>query len=153
MRRRRRSPLRRRATHCVLATLLTAGACAPAQEPEVPPSAPVITVSMTEYSFNYTAAIPRGRVIFRSVNEGKILHLMLLSPLGEDFPPIAEQLRGEERRTLIPLASTPPRRPGATGLFAVDLKPGRYAFLCTLLDSEDDTSHALKGMATEFRVK
>lgn len=144
---------RRCGARCALVTLLAGAACTPPQEPDVPPAAPVVTVSMTEYSFSFDRTIPAGRVIIRSVNEGKVLHLTLLSPLGDDFPPIDEQLRGEERRTLIPMASTPPRRPGETGIFAVDLRPGRYAFLCTLLDSQDDTSHALKGMASEFRVE
>jgi hypothetical protein len=41
--------------------------------------------------------------------------------------------------------------PGGNGAVAVDLGPGRYALICFLTD-DDGQSHALKGMATEFRI-
>jgi hypothetical protein len=50
------------------------------------------------------------------------------------------------------MASTPYTSPGQTGSFAVDLPPGRYAFISFLID-RDGVSQALKGMATEFMVR
>jgi hypothetical protein len=39
------------------------------------------------------------------------------------------------------------------GAFAVDLEPGeRYAFVCFARDPDDDQSHALQGMTSEFRT-
>lgn len=119
----------------------------------LPAAAPVVVVSMGEYSFDYHKTIPRGRAVFRFVNEGRVAHRPALLPLPEDVPPIAEQLRGSKRRTINPFGGVSDRPPGATGTFAVDLQAGRrYALICYARDP-DGSSHALKGMASEFRAR
>ena len=95
---------------------------------------------MTEYQFAYDH-LSKGRVVFQVVNDGQTVHRMSLVPLPEDLPPIQQQLHGDERRALNTLAAV-----------AVDLLPGRYAFICFLTDP-DGQSHALKGMANEFRIR
>lgn len=107
---------------------------------------------MREYRFEYPPAVPSGRVVFRLVNAGRREHQPDLLPLGDDFPPIDEQVRGEQRRVVTPFAGVPPRGPGETGTFAVDLAPGqRYAFVC-FAEDPDGRSHALEGMTSEFRT-
>lgn len=119
----------------------------------LPAGPPVVTVTMTEYDFDFSTPVPSGRVVFRFVNEGRIEHQPDLVPLPEDLPPIAEQLRGEQRAAIAPFAGIPPRQAGDVGSYAVDLVPGqRYAFICFAHDPDDDESHALKGMASEFRA-
>lgn len=130
----------------------TVGGCAPPQGSPPPPRPPVVNVVMEEYSFTLDRPVPAGRVVFQVRNEGTTGHDLVLAPLAEDIPPIHEQLRGEERRFVEPLAGIPSRPPGATGTFAVDLAPGRYALLCFEADP-DGVVHARKGMARELRVR
>ncbi|MGH9263326.1 MAG: hypothetical protein ACRD1D_01410 [Acidimicrobiales bacterium] len=107
---------------------------------------------MDEYSFQHPAEIAPGRVVFRVVNAGAEPHSLVLVELAEDIPPIAEQLRSETRRAVPNLAQVPERPPGSRDIFAVDLEPGRYGFVCFVRDAEG-VSHAFKGMTSEFRVR
>lgn len=148
---------RRRVAPAVLTALAVAvasTACAgsPA-EPPLPGKPPIVTVSMREHTFAYPTPVPSGRVVFRFVNEGRFAHQPDLLPLGENLPPIDVQLRGEERAAVTPFAGIPDREPGDVGTFAVDLVVGRrYALICFARDPDDDESHALQGMASEFRA-
>ncbi len=108
---------------------------------------------MREYRFDYDTAIPTGRVVFRAINAGTLLHRVVVFQMPDDLPPIDELLRNSGRRILVPLAGIPPQLPGASGTFALDLGPGRYAIICTLVSRDDNETHALKGMASEFRVQ
>lgn len=119
--------------------------------PPLPTASPVVMVTMREYRFDYDPAVAGGRVVFRFVNKGQVPHRPALVPLTEDIPPIAKQLRGSKRRAVKTFAGITDRRPGATGTFAVDLVAGRrYALICYARDP-DGSSHAQKGMASEFR--
>jgi len=106
---------------------------------------------MSEYRFEH-GPIPRGRVVLQAVNRGRIVHRMSVVPLPADLPPILEQLRGTDRVVLSTLAAVPDTPPGAGAAVAVDLGPGRYAFICFITDT-DARSHALMGMAAEFNVR
>lgn len=120
---------------------------------DLPPAPPVVVVTMREYDFDYAGTVPAGRVIFRLVNAGDVEHHPSLLPLPEDLPPIADQVRGSERRVLLPFAGVFIREPGESGTFAVDLVPGqRYAFLC-YMEGPDGESHVEKGMYSEFRAE
>lgn len=148
-------PVRLRLARWALAVLAaTAGvSCAGGSDDPLPGGPQVVTIALEEYRFTYTAPTAPGRVIFRFENKGKLVHQPDMLPLGREVPPIDEQLRGDERVAVAPFAGIPPRNPGETGAFAVDLQPGqRYAFVCFARDPDDDESHALKGMATEFRA-
>ncbi|MGH9177883.1 MAG: hypothetical protein ACRD0N_04940 [Acidimicrobiales bacterium] len=119
----------------------------------LPAGPPVVTVRMTEYLFDYPTPVPSGRVVFRFENEGRLVHQPDLILLSDNIPPIMEQLRGGERAAVGQFAGIPPRNPGEPGTYAVDLVPGqRYAFVCFATDPDDDESHALQGMASEFRA-
>jgi len=106
---------------------------------------------MDEYRFDH-GPIPRGRVVFHVVNRGHVAHRMSVVPLPEDLPPIEVQLHGDDRRALSTLAAVPDTQPGDSAEVAVDLGPGRYALICFITDP-DGQSHALKGMASEFRIR
>lgn len=106
---------------------------------------------MTEYRFEHQAVVPPGRTVFRVVNAGGEPHSLVLVELEEDFPPIDEQLRGSTRRGVPTYAQVPERPPGSRDTFAVDLEPGRYAFIC-FVAGPDGISHSTKGMSSEFRV-
>ena len=140
---------------CVAAAVVVAAtACAGSGGgPPLPPSPPIVTVTMREHRFEHPTPVPSGRVVFRFVNVGRIVHQPDLLPLAEDLPPIDVQLRGDERTAVSPYAGVPDREPGDVGTFAVDLVAGRrYALICFAEDPDDEESHALQGMATEFRA-
>lgn len=134
-----------------LTGVLLLAACSP--RVNFPARSPaVLDVTMTDNRFVYDGeTLPRGRVVFRLVNEGRSDHEVVLLPLPEEFPPIEEQLRSDERRALETVAGPPAVDPGDNQTFAVDLTPGRYAMVCFVLD-EDGVPHSLKGMASEFGV-
>lgn len=106
---------------------------------------------MREYRFDHPPQAPRGRVVFRVRNSGALTHELILVQLAEDVPPIQEQIRSDARRAVDTIATLRNRPPGSNGTFAADLQPGRYAFICFIRDA-DGVSHAIKGMASEFRV-
>lgn len=102
--------------------------------------------------FEHPAELPRGRVVLRIVNAGSSVHKLTLAPLHKDYPPVAEQLKGTQRRAISTVAATAAQAPGAATSFAVDLGPQRYGVFCLIIEA-DGTDHARKGMASEFRVK
>lgn len=107
---------------------------------------------MTEYRFAFNQEVPAGRVVFTVTNAGRMGHRLALLPLADDVPPIADQLKGNQRRVVQPFAGVPDRRPGQSGAFAADLVAGRrYAFIC-FLTNPDGKSHARLGMNAEFRA-
>ncbi|HVL05109.1 MAG TPA: hypothetical protein VM388_03925 [Acidimicrobiales bacterium] len=106
---------------------------------------------MTEYRFEHQVEIPPGRTVFRVVNAGAEPHSLVLVELEADVPPIDEQLRSPNRRGAPTYAQVPERPPGSRDTFAVDLGPGRYAFIC-FVRGPDGVPHSLKGMSSEFRV-
>ena len=112
-----------------------------------------IALTMTEYSFAHPAAVPRGRAVIRFHNAGRVAHRFVLIPLPAGFPPIREQLRRPERAVVSPLAGVVDQPPDASGAMAVELLPGRYGLVCYAVDRGDGQSHALKGMASEIRVR
>lgn len=137
--------------------VVATGACSssPAEAPTRPPApkaAPVIGVTMVDHRFELDRDVPAGRVVFRLTNAGRAPHTMTMIPIPDELPPIAEQLRGSQRRLVEPYAGIYDRKPGDTGTFAVDLAPGRrYAMICAVV-AEDGQPHWMKGMATEFRT-
>lgn len=142
------------AAAAVVAAVTALGGCSSgsAERPVAPKPAPVVTVDMLDYRFELDRSVPAGRVVFRIRNRGEVPHHLTMLPLPQDVPPIAEQLRGTQRRVVEPYAGIYERQPGDTGTFAVDLAPGRrYALICSVPD-EDGQPHWRKGMATEFRT-
>lgn len=135
--------------------LSAAGGCARHAVPRVQAGLPepptVVKVAMDEYSFAYRRSIAPGRVVFEVTNVGRRPHRISLLPLSEDVPPIQEQIRGSERRSVNPFAGLPPQAPGEVATLAVDLAAGvRYAMICFI--NEPEVSHAQAGMVSEFRT-
>jgi hypothetical protein len=110
-----------------------------------------LNVTMREFSFEHREEVPSGRVVFQFSNAGQVDHELRLVTLPEDLPPLAEQLRSEQRQALPTTAILDQQKPGGSGAFAVDLAPGRYGLVCFLEDAQGER-HALKGMNSEFRA-
>jgi hypothetical protein len=107
---------------------------------------------MAEYRFDHAPETRPGRVVFRVTNAGSQAHSLVLVELDEDLPPIDQQLHSDVRRAVPTLAQVPERPPGSSDVFAADLVPGRYGFVCFVKDA-DGVSHSLKGMSSEIRVR
>lgn len=119
----------------------------------LPPTPPTVSVTMEDYRFVFDNDVSRGRVVFRADNAGKLDHEMQLIVIPDSFPlTITQQVRSDVRQAFATKAVLPGRAPGVGGEFAVDLAAGRYALTCFLKDP-DGKSHAVKGMAAEFRVE
>ena len=117
----------------------------------MPPSiakAEVVTVTMAEYRFDYQGRIPSGRVIITTKNAGNVIHELVLARLSGATPGPTPG-SAPQPEVVHPLGYIHPRDPGATGIFAVDLAPGRYLFVCYVLDA-DGIQHHQKGMRREF---
>jgi len=127
-------------------------ACRASADPGVPPSVPTTEIKMTEFRFHFIKPASAGPVIFKMSNEGTLRHNLTLLALPPDFPPLAKQIHGSERRPIVPLAGSPGQEPGATESFAVDLLPGRYGLICSLIERTTEQTHAVKGMFSEFRI-
>jgi uncharacterized cupredoxin-like copper-binding protein len=80
--------------------------------------AQTVTVTMTEFKFKFsTKAVHPGKVTFRLVNKGKLAHDLRIA--GKTSAKV---------------------QPAKTGVLAVTLKKGKYAYLCTV------PGHAAAGM-------
>lgn len=118
----------------------------------LPPSPPRVDIALDDYRFELSREPAPGRVIVEVANRGTVNHSLSLIVLPDDFPPLDQQLRGEERRGVPTLAQVPARAPGQGSRFALDLRPGRYGLVCFVQDV-DGVAHGQKGMNLEFRVR
>jgi hypothetical protein len=135
-----------------MAAVLAVTGCATARGAALPPPAPTFGIVMREYRFDHAAQAPSGRVIFRAHNAGAIPHELTLVHLPADYPAtIDEQLHAPTRRSVDTVAILFNRLPGEDGVFAADLAPGRYGFICFLKDP-DGVAYAFKGMSSVFAV-
>lgn len=145
----------RRAAACAAIIGLTAGTgCSPAPVGGLPPSPPFVGISMREYAFEFRSPLPEGRVYFRVQNSGAVEHQLRLVRIPREMPPLAEQLSNPSspRRVVETLTILPALGPGARTVFAADLQPGRYGFICFLEEPGGAPSHALRGMNADFDV-
>lgn len=138
-----------------LVAVALAGGCndqAP-QAKVLPPPPPVVQVTMAEYRFENVAEVRRGRVVVRAHNRGMLGHQLVLVKLPDDLEgTLDQQLHSAERRPVQTLQLMPTVAAGGDAVFAADLAPGRYGFVCFITDAAGQ-SHALKGMNSELRVR
>jgi len=113
----------------------------------------MVGMALREYRFEYPQPIRRGRTVFSVHNEGRLNHLLVLLILPPDLPgTLDSQLHSPNRRPTAVQRVLPLFHPGDSTLFALELTPGRYGFICSVKDP-DGIVHDLKGMNSEFRVR
>lgn len=151
---------RRRGQHqvAVLGVSLLAASCtagsASGGRPPLPPPVPTVAVEMSEYRFEIPMApMAPGTVVFDVVNVGREAHEMVVVAIPPDLPlTLDEQVTSSTQLRAFPtIAHLPARAPGRTGIFALDLAPGRYGLLC-FLEDDDGVQHARRGMSAEFTI-
>lgn len=149
----RRSALRAVAAVTLGAALTTSG-CSPGQTQQpLPPPVPTVEVRLAEYAIEYDRPIPPGRVVFRIHNAGDAVHRLALLPLPDDFPRVEEELANDTPRSVDPFARVPNLAPGETGVFAVDLVPGKRYAMVDYSKTSDGRMQAKLGVAAEFRTQ
>lgn len=147
----RRPGRRRRSIRAAAATTVVLAGCTGVGNGSaaLPPGPPTVSVIMQEYRFEHAQQAPRGRVLFRATNVGSTRHELTMVRLDADqFLTVKERVRGQALATVLVL---PTREPGGDDIFAVDLVPGRYGFICFTKDG-DGVDHLTKGMASELLV-
>lgn len=146
-----------RSASLAMAVVLFVGApvaCRGSSRPTALPRPPTeVAVGLSEYAFVHEPTVPAGRALFRPYNRGQANHEVLLIRLPEGLTgTIQDQLRSSTRRPVETVEVVAGLRPGESAVFAVDLLPGRYGFVC-FVDDPDGTSHASKGMTSELTVE
>lgn len=132
--------------------LLAAGCRARPTRAALPPPPQIVELTISDTHYAYNPKIHPGRTVFVCRNLGQVTHTALLIPVGEDFPPVDVQLHGSVRRSVQILAGTGVK-PGARGIFAVDLTAGQRYYLEDLNRGPDLQIYAFKGLASEFRAR
>lgn len=115
-----------------------------------------ITITMRDYSFDFSSAPTRGHHTITVTNAGRQPHELILSRLApgktsRDFVRWIETQDGPPPVT--PLGGSTDLPPGGKMLIEVDLEPGSYSLLCRVRDATDGRPHDAHGMSRDFLVK
>lgn len=118
--------------------------------------APDITVTLRDYSFEFSKPPTRGKHLIAVTNAGSQRHELILSLLrpgktSRDFVTWMNTQNGPPPVT--PYGGITDIEPGRTVVMPVDLVPGNYSVVCRVRDSGDDQPHDVHGMLTQFTVR
>lgn len=91
-----------------------------------------------------TTTVPAGAITFDSINDGKMLHEMVV--VKTDKTPAELTMENGEADEADAVGEAPDIEPGANKSFTVDLTPGHYILLCNL------PGHYAGGMYAELTV-
>lgn len=150
-------PCHRRAVAALLATVLVAAGCTPGQtasdDDPVPDPVPTVDVELADDDLTLDKPVPAGHVVFHVTNSGTRPHRVLLFPLGDDWPPIHEEIANDIDQPVLPRARVPNLEPGETGRFATDLTEGKRYGLIDRSTAPNGTQHLMLGVAGEFTAQ
>lgn len=127
----------------------------PDVSPDRAPASEDLTVTMHDHGFQLTAPVPGGKPRWKVHNNGSEPHQALLIRLPEDANEFQERQwfangsRGSRRG--IPVGGVVELQPDADAWFTVELKPGRYLLICTVL--EEEGRHFDLGMIYRFTIE
>lgn len=120
------------------------------------PDPNVVAVRAKDYAFEAPTQIPSGMTTFRLVNDGTVLHHIVIMRLDSgktmtDLTKAMADTKSPPPVWMVPMsgpnAPDPTRESNAT----VDLQPGSYAMIC-LIDMPGGVPHFMKGMTHAFTV-
>jgi hypothetical protein len=117
--------------------------------------APDITVTLHDYSFEFSKPPARGKHLIAVTNAGSQRHELILSLLhpgktSRDFVAWVNTQNGPPPVT--PYGGITDIEPGRTALIQVDFVPGNYSAVCRVRDSGDDQPHDVHGMLMDLSV-
>ena len=114
-----------------------------------------LTVTMHDHGFQLTAPVPSGKPRWHVHNNGSEPHQALLVRLPDEGSEYQERQwftngsRGSRRG--VPAGGIVELQPDADAWFSVELKPGRYLLICTVLEQEG--RHFDLGMIYRFTIE
>lgn len=114
-----------------------------------------ITITLRDYSFEFSKAPTRGKHLIAVTNAGSQRHELILSLLqpgktSRDFVTWMDTQNGPPPVT--PYGGITDIEPGRTVLIPVELKPGNYSVVCRVRDAGNDAPHDRHGMLGDFTV-
>ena len=120
----------------------------------VPPAD--LTVTLTDYAFNFSRTPVAGPQTLAIINQGTDTHELILSLLDpgktpEDFVHWINNQNGPPPVT--PYGGATDIAPGDTILARIDFKPGDYSVTCRVRAATDSLTHDLHGMSMGFTVQ
>jgi hypothetical protein len=115
-----------------------------------------ITITLTEYAFEFSTPTTRGKHLIAVTNAGRQRHELILSRLApgkttHDFVTWMNTQNGPSPVT--PYGGITDIEPGRTVVIPVDLEPGNYSVVCRVRDAGDGAPHDRHGMLMEFAVR
>ena len=118
--------------------------------------APDITVTLRDYSFDFSTPPTRGKHLIAVTNAGSQRHEMILSLLrpgktSRDFVAWMNTQNGPPPVT--PYGGITDIEPGKTVVIPVDFVPGSYSVVCRVRDSGDNQPHDAHGMLMDLTVR
>ena len=135
--------------------MYTALRVGPDASAERTPASEDLTVTMHDHGFQLTAPVSGGKTRWHVHNNGSEPHQALLVRLPDDVNEFRERQwfangsRG--RRDGIPAGGVVELLPDADAWFSLELKPGRYLLLCSVL--EEEGRHFDLGMIYHFTIE
>jgi len=118
---------------------------------------PIVHVVARDFEFEAPDRIPAGAVTFQLTNEGPEPHHAWIVRFDgghslSDYLEALHQGGGPPSWAVDMGGPQVMMEPGAVSDATIEMKPGRYAFICHV-PSPDGVSHLAKGMAKEFTVE
>jgi hypothetical protein len=117
------------------------------------------TVALRDYRFAMPSRLKPGRQTLKVVNEGKVMHHALVFPLAKGVKERAllKKIRAGKEPTKEfsgpPAALVEIVSPKTTNAVEMNLRRGRYLFICFLQDGPKEKMHAQKGMQKVVTVR
>lgn len=146
--------------HRLIATVVLAAACAPADQPttDLPATPQEVTYTASDFSYTGPDTIAPGLTTFRMVNNGAQEHHIILGHLA-DGKTMADLLAAfqadpNSEPAFLTFVGGAGAGMATTSTSATqDLAPGRYVLICFLPDASDNmVPHFVKGMIKEIVV-
>lgn len=115
-----------------------------------------VTLKLSEYAFDLSKPIGRGKTTIRIENDGQQTHeviLGLLSP-GKSMSDALGWFDGglHGPAPLLAIGGASGLAKGRHEFITLDFAPGRYVMFCFVADTKDGKTHAAHGMMKEFTV-
>lgn len=153
-----RCPRRASGALAALVAVLVAAGCTAGQTAAdeglpVPDPVPTVDVELADEELTVEGPVPAGHVVFHVTNTGTRPHRVLLFPLGDDWPPIHEEIANDIDQPVLPHARVPDLEPGETGRFATDLAEGKRYGLIDRSTAPSGEQHLAVGVAGEFTAE
>jgi hypothetical protein len=128
----------------------------PSAGPEASASTPDVVMKLTDYSFELSKPLARGKQTIRVQNDGPQTHEVVVAQFlpGKSLKDMEAWEKGGEKGPVPAkaLGGISPIDKGESADFTLTLAPGEYSLLCFLPDAKDGKLHLMHGMAKAFKV-